>query len=65
MDSFTDILLLSSSLFIAKVGKAQPTDTDNSVLMARGRGQVWAEAGKGGETVTTVIVSTIKIQLKK
>ena len=38
-------------------------DTDNSVVMARGKGcGGWAEEGKGEEMGTFIIVSIIKIK---
>ena len=41
---------------------ASPTDTDNNVVMARGKGKQGREEGsKGGEMGTSAIVSTIKI----
>ena len=43
---------------------AQPIDTDNSVVIARGKGGGWVEVGKVGERGTSVIVSTIKINFK-
>ena len=41
-------------------------DTDNSVVMDREKGgcKGWVEAGKGGESGTSVIVSPIKIKEK-
>ena len=42
---------------------AQSTDTDNSVVVARGKGgETWVEVGKEGEMRTSVIVSIIQIK---